>query len=96
VLPANALNPFSRQAVAHLGFLPRIRQPYLGLDRLSVAERILLVEELWDSIIADTEAVSLTEAQKLDLWRRLDAYRDNPKAGSSWEDVKARLHGDMK
>jgi outer membrane protein assembly factor BamB len=33
VLPANALNPFSRQAVAHLGFLPRIRQPYLVVIR---------------------------------------------------------------
>ncbi len=36
----------------------------VGLDRLSVAERILLVEELWDSIAATPEGVSLTDAQK--------------------------------
>jgi putative addiction module component (TIGR02574 family) len=30
---------------------------------------------------------------KQDLQRRLDAYEANPKAGSSWEEVKARLQG---
>ena len=55
----------------------------LGLDRLSLAERILLVEELWDSIAAWQ-----------DLQRRLDAYRDDPKAGTPWEEVRARLRGD--
>jgi len=65
----------------------------LGLDRLSLAERILLVEELWDSIAATPDAVSLTESQQRDLQRRLDAYRDNPQAGSPWEEVKARLQG---
>ena len=63
----------------------------LGLDRLSVAERTRLVEELWDSIAATPEAIALTDAQKHDLQRRLDAYRDNPQAGSPWEEVKARL-----
>jgi putative addiction module component (TIGR02574 family) len=65
----------------------------LGLDRLSLAERILLVEELWDSIAASPEAVTLTEAQQQDLQHRLDAYRDHPKAGSPWEEVKTRLQG---
>jgi putative addiction module component (TIGR02574 family) len=65
----------------------------LGLDRLSLAERILLVEELWDSIAAEPGAVQLTEAHEQDLQRRLDAYRDDPKAGSPWGAVKARLQG---
>jgi putative addiction module component (TIGR02574 family) len=65
----------------------------LGLDRLSLADRILLVEELWDSIAASPEFVPLTEAHEQDLPRRLDAYRDDPKAGSPWEEVKARLQG---
>jgi putative addiction module component (TIGR02574 family) len=65
----------------------------LGLDRLSVAQRILLVEELWDSIAEAEENIPLTEAQKQDLQRRVAAYEANPKAGSTWEDVKARLRG---
>jgi putative addiction module component (TIGR02574 family) len=35
----------------------------------------------------------LSEAQKQDLQRRLAAYEADPKAGSSWEEVKARLSG---
>ncbi len=63
----------------------------LGIDQLSVAERILLVEEIWDSIVSEAEDLPLTEAQKQDLERRLAEYNDNPNAGSSWEDVKARI-----
>jgi putative addiction module component (TIGR02574 family) len=62
-----------------------------GLDRLSTAERIILVEELWDSIATATETFSLSDAHKEDLQRRLDARRDNPKAGTPWAEVKARL-----
>jgi putative addiction module component (TIGR02574 family) len=59
---------------------------------MRIAERILLVEEIWDSITAEEEP-PITEAQKQDLQRRLAAYELNPKAGSSWEEVKARLRG---
>ena len=65
----------------------------LGIDQLSVAQRILLVEEIWDSIADEADEAPLTEAQEEDLRRRLQSYAENPKAGSSWEDVKARLEG---
>jgi len=63
----------------------------LGIDRLSFAERILLVEEIWDSIATEAEQLPLSEAQKQDIERRLETYEANPKAGSSWIDVKTRL-----
>jgi putative addiction module component (TIGR02574 family) len=63
----------------------------LGIDQLSVAQRILLVEDIWDSIAAEAEQVPLSEAQKQDLQRRLSLYAENPRAGSSWDDAKARL-----
>lgn len=62
----------------------------LGINQLSVAQRILLVEEIWDSIGTDEE-MALSEVQRLDLKRRIANYEANPKAGSSWDDVKARL-----
>jgi putative addiction module component (TIGR02574 family) len=62
-----------------------------GIDQLTVAQRILLVEEIWDSILDEAEALPLSDAQKQDLQRRLAAYEADPKAGSSWEDVKKRL-----
>jgi putative addiction module component (TIGR02574 family) len=63
----------------------------LGLDRLSLAERILLVEELWDSIAAEVEALDVPQSHKDELDRRLAAYDADPHAGASWEEVKARL-----
>lgn len=65
----------------------------LGLDRLSVAERILLVEELWDSIAPGAEAFTLADTHRKDLDRRLEQYRDSPKSGSPWAEVKVRLQG---
>jgi putative addiction module component (TIGR02574 family) len=61
------------------------------LLELSVSERIQLVEDLWDSIVAVPESVQLTEAQKQELDRRLDAYHQNPDAGSPWELVRERI-----
>jgi putative addiction module component (TIGR02574 family) len=54
-------------------------------------ERLRLIEQVWDGLDAASEESDLTESQRLDLQRRLDAYRDNPKVGSPWEVVKARL-----
>jgi putative addiction module component (TIGR02574 family) len=62
-----------------------------NLLELSVSERIQLVEDLWDSIIVVPESVQLTEAQKQELDRRLDAYHKNPDAGSPWEVVRERI-----
>lgn len=64
------------------------------LKKLSVAERILLVEEIWDRIAVDQESLQVTDAQRQELDRRLDAYHASPEEGSSWEDVKRRIVDD--
>ena len=64
----------------------------LGIDRLSLAERILLVEEIWDSIAAESEALEVPQSHKDELDRRLAAHDADPRSGSSWEDLKTRLH----
>ena len=61
------------------------------LLELSTEQRMQLVEELWDSIASSPEQVPVTEAQKRELDRRLDAYRADPAAGSSWEKVKESI-----
>jgi putative addiction module component (TIGR02574 family) len=58
---------------------------------LSVSERIQLVEDIWGTITEVPEEVSLTEEQKIELDRRLDAYQKNPDEGSLWELVKDRI-----
>ena len=56
---------------------------------VSVLERALLRDEISQSLVDDPDDLPLTEAQKADLQRRLDAYRDDPEAGTPWEIVKA-------
>ena len=59
--------------------------------KLSVPERIQLVEDIWDSIAEMPEELSLTEAQQAELDRRLNAYRLNPEEGSSWEYLREAI-----
>jgi len=59
--------------------------------RLSVAERIQLVEDIWDSIAAVPEAVPLTDGQREELDRRLESYHRDPAAGEPWEEVRERI-----
>ncbi|HEX4950297.1 MAG TPA: addiction module protein [Blastocatellia bacterium] len=59
--------------------------------QLSVAERIQLAEDIWDSIAAFPEALDITPEQQLELDRRLQALAQNPKEGISWSELKANL-----
>lgn len=58
---------------------------------LSVSERIQLVEDIWDTIAEVPEQVGLSDEQKAELDRRLDAYHQNPDEGSPWGMVRERI-----
>lgn len=63
---------------------------------LSVDDRLELVEELWASISSEAEHWPLTSDQKELLSERLDAYRKDPDAGHSWEEVEQRLRARLR
>lgn len=65
-------------------FLPDILQ-------LSVSERIQLVQDIWDSIAAETEAATLANEQQKELDRRLDDLEVKPDVGVPWHELRARL-----
>jgi putative addiction module component (TIGR02574 family) len=65
-------------------------------SKLSIAERIQLAEDLWQSIPEEGADVPLTDAQKAELDRRLDGLEHNPDAGDPWEVVRARLYERLK
>ncbi len=58
---------------------------------LSVAERMQLVEDIWDSIAATPEALPVTDAQRKELARRKRAHRKDPAAAKPWEEVRAKF-----
>ena len=60
--------------------------------KLSVSERIQLVEDIWDSIVADApNTVDLSQAQKAELHRRVAAHRADPSTAVPWEQVRSKL-----
>ena len=59
--------------------------------KLSIPDRILLVEEIWDTIAEENQAFELTDAQKLELDRRLESARNSPGQGRTWNEIKAEF-----
>lgn len=56
--------------------------------KLSVNERIHLVQTIWDSIAIDTEESGISEEHKKILDERLEAHKNNPNDVVSWDEVK--------
>lgn len=66
-----------------------------NLHTLPIGERIRLVEDIWDSIAADQANLPLTDEQRTELDRRLDAYEADKikgrEAGEVIADIKQRM-----
>jgi putative addiction module component (TIGR02574 family) len=61
--------------------------------KLSVSERIQLVEDLWDSVANEAPAsIVLTTEQSVELHARLAAHRANPSSAVPWDQVRASLY----
>jgi putative addiction module component (TIGR02574 family) len=63
----------------------------LGIERLGIEERLTLVEEIWDSIAADSAAIPLTPAQRDELDRRITEHEANPDDVVPWEEIKTSI-----
>ncbi len=65
------------------------------LLHLSVAERLQLFEDLWDSIAAEAnsapERLPVTDAQRQEVLRRSEAHRRNPGEAIPLEEALERI-----
>ncbi len=70
-------------------------EPRIDIQRLNPSERLELLERLWDSLSAEPSNVPLTEPQRRELDRRLDALDADRTSGEPlgvpWEDVLRQL-----
>lgn len=57
--------------------------------KLSVSERIVLVEEIWVSIAEDNGCFELTEQQKEELDARIASLQANSSQARTWDEIKA-------
>lgn len=63
----------------------------MEIQSLTVSERIILAEALWDSVIADEVEIDITVRQREELDRRLAAFEVDQDVGASWLAVKKRI-----
>jgi putative addiction module component (TIGR02574 family) len=70
--------------------------PSLDIDRLTPAERLRLIEQLWESLRTMASAVPLTPQQREELDQRLDDLEQSGPEGIPWDEVlrNIRKRGD--
>jgi putative addiction module component (TIGR02574 family) len=59
------------------------------IQKLTIPERILLVEEIWDGIARENEAFELSLNQRAELDRRSGSFASS--GGRTWEEIKAEF-----
>jgi putative addiction module component (TIGR02574 family) len=62
-----------------------------GLAGLTTAEKILLLEDLWDSIAADESSVPMPDSHREELDRRLAEYEKDPGRLLTLDDLRRRV-----
>ena len=93
VLNAVAVSEFWSSTEANANLCAVSKVSLADVLELSVAERIRLVEDIWDSIATSTQPLPLTQAQREELDRRLEDYEKPLEEGSTWEEVRSRILG---
>ena len=66
-------------------------KPDVDIASLTPEERLSLLEELWDSLAAEPEALPITPAQRVELERRLDDLDIEGPVGIPWDEVLRRI-----
>jgi len=61
------------------------------IRNMSISDKLLLVEDLWNEITAKSESLEIPEWHQRELEKSTDEFKRNPRDGSSWEDVQRRI-----
>jgi putative addiction module component (TIGR02574 family) len=65
-----------------------MRTEFATLFKLGRAERLQLVEDLWDSIAEEETALPVPDWKRSELRERKDRFLKHPGSGRTWEQVK--------
>jgi putative addiction module component (TIGR02574 family) len=60
----------------------------LGIDSMSIEDRIAVVQDIWDSVAVEAGLLPLSMAEKAGLDRRLDEDDTAPDNTISWGSIK--------
>ncbi|MEO8231190.1 MAG: addiction module protein [Ignavibacteriota bacterium] len=66
------------------------------INKLNVSEKILLVEEIWDSIASEEQSFDLTDVQREIVSIRSNELNENPAIGRKWDAIRDEFLGKTK
>ena len=61
------------------------------ISRLGLSEKLLLVEDIWDSIAASNSEIPMPMWQKQELDKRYEEYKEGKLELHDWEDIHKGL-----
>jgi len=61
------------------------------IDKLSLSEKLILVEDIWDSIARNNAVLPMPEWQKIELDKRYSDYKIGKLRLHDWEGVHEEL-----
>jgi putative addiction module component (TIGR02574 family) len=64
------------------------------IRRMSVADRLAMVEQIWATIADDPSSLHLTGTQITESLRRLAAHDADPSTSIAWSEAEVRLRAD--
>jgi len=67
----------------------------LGIDRLSVGDRLDLIEQIWDSLPEQVEPQDIPDWHLAELAVRRARAAEEPSVGKPWREVLERLEGGL-
>ena len=69
--------------------------PAIDIDRLTVGERLELIEQVWESLRRGADVLPLNDAERAVIEARRAEHREDPGAAVAWESVRAELLSDQ-
>jgi len=67
-----------------------MRTEFAPIFKLGRAERLQLVEDLWDSIAEEDAQLPVPEWKREELRQRKERFSRHPSSGRTWEQIKQR------
>ena len=61
------------------------------IEKMDLSEKIMLVEDIWDSIARSNSELPLPEWQKVELDKRYQEYKNGKLTLHDWKDVHVEL-----
>ena len=71
----------------------RAEEIKIEIDGLELSEKLLLVEDLWDSIAASNSELTMPEWQKEELNKRYKEYKQGKLELHDWKSTHEKLRG---